>query len=45
VLYGDEYDEDGEPERRDPREIARMILVALGEPGSPPDSWKYPRAC
>ncbi len=31
-LFGDEYDEDGEPERRDPREIARGPKKKIGTP-------------
>ena len=31
-LFGDEYDEDAEPERRDPREIARGPKKKIGTP-------------
>jgi hypothetical protein len=36
-IYGDEYDEDGKPERRDPRKIADEPFKRIGDPS--PERW------
>ena len=36
-IYGNEYDEDGKPERRDPRKIADEPFKRIGDPS--PERW------
>ena len=36
-IYGDEYDPDGKPERRNPRKIADEPFKRIGDPS--PERW------